>query len=542
MIAKRSQLAVCTLLSLFALVGSSTWAQETGPPDLEAEIWVAPAHQLATASEGDWGTTGSGQTKFSFAVPADFASFTSATVLVVGKKQATVLYDLSLSVGINSEGPHDAVVSALTGEGPVDLVKGDLLAIDASSVFLNTSMLTPEDALSLAFSFDPIGHASIIGLRFQYQARPALGGLECPPNQVVYGFDDEGQLLCRAACLVGEVFVGWDANGAPICVPDHQACPPETLMTGFDLDGMPICVPDFQACADDEVMVGFDLTGSPLCRADTVVCGKQCYGGANEGESCAINSECPDGTCQQTLLVGFDLRGNVDCRTLGALQQGTPEAVFDIYPSLAAKEGTDTLTPFAFPVLLAPSLGLGETDTVEFTTEDIDAVGGTDCGPDVDYISQTDTLEFTSADCDGTDCSKDIVVQVCADDVEELDESFKVVLSLPFGSTSVIANDTGIGLILDDDATSPTTATLSVTLSNPLAGAVLSTGIDCPGDCSETYTIGKEVSLWVRSRLKYRFVKWTGDDECNESTEEVLLVKMDKDKSCTAVFAGIIKP
>ncbi|GEM_PF-2844568 len=83
------------------------------------------------------------------------------------------------------------------------------------------------------------------------------------------------------------------------------------------------------------------------------------------------------------------------------------------------------------------------------------------------------------------------------------------------------------------------TYTLTVTVSTDLGttggGSVTSfpIGINCPPDCTETYSNGISVTLIPNPLGGWYFKFWAGDADCSDGT-----ITMDKNKSCTAVFTS----
>ena len=61
------------------------------------EIWIAPGEKGDVAL-GDWGVTPTGEAHFTFAVPESLDSFVGAQVMVIGKKNGSITYDLHLSI------------------------------------------------------------------------------------------------------------------------------------------------------------------------------------------------------------------------------------------------------------------------------------------------------------------------------------------------------------------------------------------------------------------------------------------------------------
>ena len=79
------------------------------------------------------------------------------------------------------------------------------------------------------------------------------------------------------------------------------------------------------------------------------------------------------------------------------------------------------------------------------------------------------------------------------------------------------------------------TYTLSVTNQNPGGGTVTSTdgGINCGGDCSQTYTPGVSVTLGANPSAGYVFAGWGGSCSGTSTTYQIA---MNSSKLCTAAF------
>ena len=96
---------------------------------------------------------------------------------------------------------------------------------------------------------------------------------------------------------------------------------------------------------------------------------------------------------------------------------------------------------------------------------------------------------------------------------------------------ATITDARGIGTIENDDAT-PQTFTLTVALAGDGAGQVTGPGIACPGDCTQDFAVGTEVTLEAVADLDSTFMGWSGD--CT-GTEDCT-VTMSDDRAVTATF------
>ena len=180
----RGSAAAVACLALAAAFASSALADE---------IWIAPGEK-ADVAVGDWGATPAGAAHFSFAVPASLDRFTGAQVIVIGKKNRQITYDLHLSISRDGE-PRDAF-SADDNGLTATIEKDELQALDASSVF--PALAAGEDVVGLHFQAWPQGDLRVVGLRFEFERFPDQAGLSCPPGKFLVGFDDfTGDPVCK---------------------------------------------------------------------------------------------------------------------------------------------------------------------------------------------------------------------------------------------------------------------------------------------------------------------------------------------------------
>ena len=114
---------------------------------------------------------------------------------------------------------------------------------------------------------------------------------------------------------------------------------------------------------------------------------------------------------------------------------GDPAPELAINDPGAVTEGNSTTTVTFDVTLSVPS---GQTVTVDWTTADGSAVD-----PD-DYTADSGTLTFLPLDT-----TESITITIIGDALNEIDETFDVVLSNP--SLAMISDDTGTATILDDD-------------------------------------------------------------------------------------------
>ncbi len=81
---------------------------------------------------------------------------------------------------------------------------------------------------------------------------------------------------------------------------------------------------------------------------------------------------------------------------------------------------------------------------------------------------------------------------------------------------------------------------LTVSISHEEGGTVTADGINCPGDCSESYEEGTDVTLTATPGDGYQFTSWSGD--CAECESATCTITMDSDKTCSANFEPLTQP
>src|SRR5262245_6171419 len=155
------------------------------------ELWVPPTH-LSTPRIHifPWPTTASGYSSFGFAVPADFAAFTSATISVIPRSDFNGSFDVYGSVRRDGETAAGAYFQNLGL--PATLTAGEMTEIDITALF--GGQLDPSSAgsdyVSVFFWFPSspaLEHGTVLGMRFSYDALP-LTGAEVQ-NQSLTGAD-----------------------------------------------------------------------------------------------------------------------------------------------------------------------------------------------------------------------------------------------------------------------------------------------------------------------------------------------------------------
>lgn len=162
-------------------------------PATADEIWIAPGEK-GDVAVGDWGLTPTGEAHFTFAVPDSLDRFTGAQVMVIGKQDRQITYDLHLSISRDGES-RNAFGAGAAGL-PATLDADELTALDASSLF--PALAPGEDVVALHFRASPQGALRVVGLRFQFERFPDHAGLSCPPGHFLVGFDDlTGDPVCK---------------------------------------------------------------------------------------------------------------------------------------------------------------------------------------------------------------------------------------------------------------------------------------------------------------------------------------------------------
>ena len=162
-------------------------------PAAADEMWIAPSEK-ADFEVGTWGVTSGGDAHFTFAVPAALDGFVGAQVMVIGKRNRTITYELALSIAKDGE-DHDTFTASATGlTAPIHV--GELAALDASSVF--PALAAGEDLVALHFTSTPFSDLQVVGLRFQYDRFPDHAGITCGAGLFLVGFEAEtGAAVCK---------------------------------------------------------------------------------------------------------------------------------------------------------------------------------------------------------------------------------------------------------------------------------------------------------------------------------------------------------
>ena len=198
----------CLVIGAFLLGLAALLAR----PASADEIWIAPGEK-GDVEVGDWGLTPTGDAHFTFAVPDSLDGFTGAQVMVIGKKNRSITYDLHLSIARDGQS-HDTFSADATGL-PATLSTDELTALDASSLF--PALAPGEDVVALHFRASPQGDLRVVGLRFEFERFPDHAGISCPPGRFLVGFADvNGDPVCKT---LGEV-TGGGSGGGPLLAID----------------------------------------------------------------------------------------------------------------------------------------------------------------------------------------------------------------------------------------------------------------------------------------------------------------------------------
>jgi len=298
-------------------------------PATADEIWIAPGEKGEVAV-GDWGLTPAGEAHFTFAVPNSLDHFVGAQVMVIGKENGPISYDLHLS--ISRDGESQSAFSADATGLSATLDANELTALDASSLF--PALAPGQDVVALHFQASPRGDLRVVGLRFEFTRFPDQAGLACGPRQVLVGFQP--------------------VTGAPICINwnlllEGLLCPPKQFLIGFDpVTGQMRCgdkrvLLAGLSCPPGKFLVGFDdFTGDPVCKTLEAVTGG---GGGGEGPLLGINNvELPEGNAGTTSFV-FTVSLPAPSATPVTVQFSTRNGTAQAGSDYIATSGTLTFAP-----------------------------------------------------------------------------------------------------------------------------------------------------------------------------------------------------
>jgi len=148
---------------------------------LANEIWIIPDNKDTNKVVGNWTVTNNGQAYFSFAVPDNMTLFKAARVVLIGKADTSISYDLNISIAQNLM-RHDAYIDARFNF-PAIVYKEKLLEIDVSSIFPQL-LYAGNDYVSLRFNSIKQGEVYLLGLRFQYEGPAGPTGPQGPEGPI----------------------------------------------------------------------------------------------------------------------------------------------------------------------------------------------------------------------------------------------------------------------------------------------------------------------------------------------------------------------
>jgi hypothetical protein len=127
------------------------------------------------------------------------------------------------------------------------------------------------------------------------------------------------------------------------------------------------------------------------------------------------------------------------------VQDRTTIPVLSISSASVVEGNTGNTTEALFTVNL--SAATGRAVSVNYATSNFSAFGGTTCNNSgVDYQTTSGLFSFNAGDTTFT-----IPVKVCGDTSAEANETFRIILSNPFGATLLVNQGVGFGTIVNDD-------------------------------------------------------------------------------------------
>ncbi len=223
------------LLALFVFLGLSSEGALSAK-----ELWVPPTH-LASPRINifPWPTTASGYASFGFAVPGDFAAFTTATIAVIPRSNFNGTFDVYGSVKRDGE---TAVGGFFQDLGmPANLTAGEMAEIDITSLLggqLDASS-AGSDYVSVFFWFPSspaLEHGTILGMRFVYEPVPltsaeigngAITGLDVADGSLGASDVNLAQIQARVtgSCPAGQSIRAIGIAGTVTCEPAEPPAP-----------------------------------------------------------------------------------------------------------------------------------------------------------------------------------------------------------------------------------------------------------------------------------------------------------------------------
>jgi hypothetical protein len=158
-------------IGILLLISSVLLFQISAIPALADELWVSPLEAHTTL--GNWGVTSTGNAHFSFAVPDDMASFTSAKIVIIPTAVLSLVYDLNINVGSNGQ---SYTSGAYSDTNLMDfLVANQITEIDVTSAVAAATPV-PSDNISIFFSphSEFQTNVKVVGLSFTYAVSSGL--------------------------------------------------------------------------------------------------------------------------------------------------------------------------------------------------------------------------------------------------------------------------------------------------------------------------------------------------------------------------------
>jgi hypothetical protein len=163
------------IIGLLLLISGIALLQISAIPALANEIWVTPSEP--ELSLGNWSATINGNAHFSFGVPDNMESFTSAKILIISTKHLNFKYDVNITVASNGQSYKNGVESELNNQESV--TAKELSEIDVSGIVPST-LVPGRDHISIAFSphLGALPYIRVVGLRFTYAGPSGAQGLK----------------------------------------------------------------------------------------------------------------------------------------------------------------------------------------------------------------------------------------------------------------------------------------------------------------------------------------------------------------------------
>jgi len=144
----------------------------------------------------------------------------------------------------------------------------------------------------------------------------------------------------------------------------------------------------------------------------------------------------------------------------------------------SVNEGTGNAT-----ITVNRTAGSAGAISVNYSTSNGTAFGGSSCAGSVDYISQTGTLTWVNGETAG----KTFSIPVCNDSIEESSESVNIALSSPIGGAVLGGQNTAVLTITDNDAVTADFASASYSVSEGTPSVTLT--VVRGGDSSKVFDI-----------------------------------------------------